>query len=209
MSKKETDPPTETDTKPEGRKRKFLVIGLGTCILLGTGAGAGLYASHNLMPGKAAPTEDPNRPKLVLRSDEPEAPSAEGGEDGAASPKVGTVSVKSDTALVDPKKYEITYFAMEQAFTANLSDGSGFVQVGLSLATYYDGKVIANIQRQIVPIRSAVLMILSEQDPGVVSTPAGKHMLQRQLTKAINGVLRQKEGFGGIDNVYFTSLVIQ
>ena len=33
--------------------------------------------------------------------------------------------------------------------------------------------------------------------------------LQRQLTAAINDVLRDKEGFGGIDNVYFTSLVIQ
>jgi len=34
-------------------------------------------------------------------------------------------------------------------------------------------------------------------------------MLQRDLTQAINDVLRQKEGFGGIDNVYFTNLVIQ
>ena len=98
---------------------------------------------------------------------------------------------------------------MEQSFTANLADGAGFVQLGISLATYYDGKVVQNIERQAVPIRSSVLMVLSQQDAAVLSTPQGKQMLQRDLTAAINDVLREKESFGGIDNVYFTNLVIQ
>jgi flagellar FliL protein len=83
------------------------------------------------------------------------------------------------------------------------------VQIGISVSTYYDGKVIGNLKRQMVPIRSAILMVLSEQDGAALSTAQGKHMLQAQLTKAINQVLRQTEGFGGIDNVYFTTLVIQ
>jgi flagellar FliL protein len=33
--------------------------------------------------------------------------------------------------------------------------------------------------------------------------------LQPDLTAAINDLLRQKEGFGGVDNVYFSNLVIQ
>jgi flagellar protein FliL len=209
MSKKESETETDTPVKPKGKAKKVLMMGIGTCALLGAGGGAGIYASSHFLPTTNAVKEDPNQPKLVERSDEPPAPAAEGEDGATASLKVGTVAVKDDKARVDPRKFEITYFPVEQAFTANLADGSGFVQMGLSLSTYYDGKVIANIQRQIVPIRSAVLMILSEQDPGVVSTPAGKQMLQRQLTKAINSVLRQKEGFGGIDNVYFTSLVIQ
>jgi flagellar protein FliL len=60
-----------------------------------------------------------------------------------------------------------------------------------------------------VPLRSAILLVLSEQVAPVLSTPQGKHQLRRQLTKAINDVLREKEGFGGIDSVYFTNLVIQ
>ena len=79
----------------------------------------------------------------------------------------------------------------------------------MSLSTYFDGKVIANIQRQLVPIRSAVLLTLSDQDAGVLSTNEGKQLLQRKLTKSINGVLREKEGFGGVENVYFSNLVIQ
>lgn len=196
-----------SDEKPKPSKfKKILVIGVGGSALIAAGVGGGLYASGSM--GAAKSHEDPNRPKLVERSNEPaEAP--EGGEGKEAAPKVGTVSVKSDTATVDPKKYEATYYPLEQSFTANLIDGAGFVQIGLSLSTYYDGKVIANIKRQSVPIRSAVLLALSEQDAGVLSTPEGKRLLQRKLTHSINDVLRDKEGFGGVDNVYFTNLVIQ
>lgn len=191
-----------------GKLKKMLLIGVGGVILLSAGIGGGIYASGGFTGGTHS-EEDENRPKLVERSNEPAEAPAEGGEGGEAPLKVGTISVKNDRAPVDPKKYEVTYFPLEQAFTANLADGNGFVQVGLSLATYYDGKVITNIQRQMVPIRSAVLMVLSEQDGAVLASPNGKVALQRDMTRAINEVLREKEGFGGIDNVYFSNLVIQ
>jgi flagellar FliL protein len=123
--------------------------------------------------------------------------------------KEGTIDVKNDRVPVDPRKYEVTYVNLDQSFTANLADGAGFVQLGLSLSTYYDGKVVQNIQRQSVPIRSTILMVLSQQDAQALSTPQGKKMLQRDLTAAINDVLREKENFGGVDNVYFSNLVIQ
>jgi flagellar protein FliL len=192
--------------KPKGKMKKLLIIGVGGLTLVGAGVGTGLYASGRM--GGHEKAEDIHRPKLVARSEEPESES-EGGEAKAAPPKVGTVSVKSDGMIVDPSKYEVTYFPMEQSFTANLADGGGFVQIGISLSTYYDGKVIGNIKRQMVPLRSAILMVLSEQVAPVLSTPQGKQQLRRQLTKAINEVLREKEGFGGIDSVYFTNLVIQ
>ncbi len=195
-----------SDEKPKrGKFKSIVLLSAGATLLTAGGAGAAVYFTGGIT-GKAN-HEDPNRPKLVERSHEP-AEIVEG-EDGKMAPKEGTVSVKNDRAPVDPKKFEVTYFALEQSFTANLADGAGFVQLGLSLATYYDGKIIANITRQIVPIRSAVLMVLSQQDAAVLSTPQGKQMLQRELAQSINEVLREKEGFGGIDNVYFTNLVIQ
>ena len=60
-----------------------------------------------------------------------------------------------------------------------------------------------------MPIRSAILMVLSQQDSFTISTPEGKLKLQKDLKQAINDVLRQRTGFGGIDNVYFTSMVVQ
>lgn len=202
MSKGDKEP-----SKAGGGKRKMLLIAAGGLMLAAGSAGAGIYATGGFTEKEKR--EDPNRPKLVVRSESPQEPAAEGDSEAVAPLKEGTVAVPNDRFKVNPAKYEITYVPVEQPFTANLADGSGFIQIGISLSTYYDGKVVANVKRQDVPIRSAVLMILSEQDPAVLATAQGKQMLQRELTLAINTVLRDKEGFGGIDNVYFNSLVIQ
>ncbi len=209
----------ECAPKKKGKFKKLLLIGVAAVALIGAGAGAGIY--FGALQAHEAKPED-NYPKLVVRSKDDPEPAAEG-EDKEAPLKVGTVSVPNDRFKVDPRKYEVTYYPITESFTTNLADGSGFLQVGISLSTFYDGKVINNIKRQAVPIRSVVLMVLAEQDrwevglveavaqqdPALLSTSQGKQRLQRQLTAAINDVLRDKEGFGGIDNVYFTSLVIQ
>jgi len=203
MSKQKSSDPA---TKPKKGKKKVIIALVAALVLVGAGAATGIY----LAGGITGQTEDidPNRPKLVERSEDLEPPAA-AAEGEAPILKEGTVAVKNDRVPVDPRKYEVTYVNLDQSFTANLADGAGFVQLGLSLSTYYDGKVVQNIQRQSVPIRSAILMVLSQQDAQALSTPQGKQMLQRDLTAAINDVLRQKEGFGGVDNVYFLNLVIQ
>lgn len=192
--------------KKGGKMKKMLAIAIGGTVLIGAGAGAGIYLGGGLGGHEARPED--NYPKLVLRGKDDGAAAKEG-EGDAPALKVGTVAVPNDQFKVDPRKYDVTYYPIDQPFTTNLADGSGFLQVGISLSTFYDGKLINNIKRQEVPIRSIVLMVLAEQDPALLSTAQGKQRLQRQLTNAINQVLRDKEGFGGIDNVYFTSLVIQ
>src|SRR3546814_20412483 len=83
-----------------------------------------------------------------------------------------------------PRKYEVTYCPIPDAFTTNRGDGAGLLQGGISRSTDYDGKVITNIKHQLGPSRSAVLMVLAEQDPALLSTSQGKQLLQRQLTAA-------------------------
>ena len=197
----------ESAPKKGGKLKKLLLASVAALALAGAGAGAGVY--FGALSAKETKPED-NYPKLVLRGKGGAAPAEDGaGGKGDVPIKTGTVSVPNDRFKVDPQKYEVTYYPIVDTFTTNLVDGSGFAQVGISLSTFYDGKVINNIKRQAVPIRSVVLMVLAEQDPAVLATSQGKQRLQRQLTAAINDVLREKEGFGGVDNVYFTSLVIQ
>jgi flagellar FliL protein len=199
--------PAAPSNKKTGKAKVVLLATIGSLLLVGGGIGAGVYASRFL--AGARNIEDPKRPKLVVRSETAQASGqGEGGEEKEPAPKIGTVSVTSDAVKVDPRRFEVTYVPLEQPFTANLANG-GIVQVGLSFSTYYDHRVVENIKRQTVPIRSAALTILAEEDPAVLATSEGKQLLQRQLTTAVNTVLREKEGFGGVDNVYFTSLVIE
>ena len=135
----------------KGKMKKIIMISVGAIALIGAGAGAGIY--FGALNATEQRPED-NFPKLVVRSKNPPVPAA-GGKEDEAPPKVGTVSVPNDQYQVDPRKFEITYYQMPDAFTTNLSDGSGFLQIGLSLSTFYDGRVIDNIKRQTVPIRSS------------------------------------------------------
>ena len=64
-------------------------------------------------------------------------------------------------------------------------------------------------RRKEIAIRSAILLALGETTEDQVFTAEGKKQLSLRIKKAINDTLEQKEGFGGIGNVYFTQFVVQ
>ena len=83
------------------------------------------------------------------------------------------------------------------------------VQVGIAVSTPYDDTVIDNLKTNDIAVRSAILMTLGDTGEEQVFTSQGKQALQKRLAQSINAVLEQKEGFGGISNVYFTNFVVQ
>ena len=182
------DKPVEAPKK-KGGKLKLILIGVAAVGLLGGGgAAAGMYLGR----GHAKePAEDPNQPKLVERKNV---------KDGLP-PWHGRGP--------DPRRYQASYYPIDQTFTSNLRDSDGFVQVGLAVSTFYDQKVLDRLKDDEMPIRSAVLLTLAEADANAITTAQGKRALQTALRKAINDVLVAREGFGGVDDVYFTSFVIQ
>ena len=66
-----------------------------------------------------------------------------------------------------------------------------------------------NVTDHEIAIRSAVLMELGQQDPFELDAPEGKIKLKKKLRDVINQTLQEKTGFGGVEDVYFTSLVVQ
>lgn len=201
--------------KKGGLVKKLVMFGVLPLVLVGGGAGAGLWAAGGMSKDEAghAKKEDPNRPKLMLKSEDGHGEAAEGGEGGGEKSNIsgggGTPDEGPEPAHPDPSEYQATYFAMEQPFTSNLSDSDGFLQVGVGVSTYYDMKVIDNVKAADMPVRSAILTVLSEQSAEALSTPQGKVALRKALRDAINQTLKQNQGFGGISDVFFTSFIIQ
>lgn len=199
--------------KKKGGMMKMLMLGIGGLVLIGGGVGAGLYAG-GMLTGGAAHAEDADTPHLVPKSEEKRA-TDKGGEGGHGGGEgEAEASSGSHEGLPTPKgaggdKYASNYYAMEKEFTSNLLDSVHFVQVGLAVSTPYDDRVIENLKTHEIAVRSAILMSLGETDEDQVFTVDGKKQLQRRLAAAINDVLKQKEGFGGISNVYFTNFVVQ
>ncbi|RMB51835.1 flagellar FliL protein [Sphingomonas sp. PP-CE-3A-406] len=196
--------------KKKGKMKTILIGGVALIVLVGGGVGAGVYASNaGLLGGGHAAAADDGKPKLVPKSEQKHP--TEGGEGGGHG---GDEAAPENHGMKPPAgeggdKYASTYYPMEKEFTSNLQDSSHFVQVGIAVATPYDDTVITNLKTNDIAVRSAILMALGDTTEEQVMSSDGKRQLQVRLAKAINDTLKQKEGFGGIGNVYFTSFVVQ
>ncbi|MEG3087495.1 flagellar basal body-associated FliL family protein [Sphingomonas sp. PB4P5] len=189
-------------TKKSGWMKKTLVA-IGALVLVGGGVAGGLYASGYMPGGGAAHVAEAAGPKLVPKAEQKRfTAGGEGGEGGGEAGSAPPAGAGGD-------KYASNYYAMEKEFTSNLQDSVHFVQVGLALSTPYDDTVIDNVKTNEIAVRSAILMTLSDTSEEQVFSTEGKVQLQKRLAQAINTVLKEKEGFGGVGNVYFTNFVVQ
>ena len=206
MSEKPEDPAP----KKKGGKMKIVVMAVALLVLIGGGVGAGVYASSaGLIGGGHGASADEHGPKLVPKSEQKrpaEGGEGEGGHGGGESAGGGGKHVPSGG---DGDKYASNYYTMDPQFTSNLQDSVHVIQIGIAISTPYDDTVIENLKTNDIAVRSAVLLTLGDTPEEQVFTSAGKQQLQKRLAGAINGILQQKEGFGGVSNVYFTNFVVQ
>jgi flagellar FliL protein len=191
-------PAADQPTAKKKKGKKGLIMILGALILAGAGAGGGIFLASSGMLGGGKAEEAPHKdlPKLLPKGSKPKAKEGEGGGQGGGESAEGP-------------KYESSYFQLEKEFTSNLKDSSHLIQVGLAVSTPYDEKVTEHLKLHELAVRSAVLMTLMDTDEEQIFTADGKKDLQRRLVKAINDVLKEKEGFGGVGNVYFTNFIVQ
>ncbi|BCI71343.1 flagellar basal body-associated FliL family protein [Sphingomonas sp. S17] len=224
-----SDEKEEKAPKKKGKLGKILVMVVGVLVLLGGGVGAGLYAANSGLIGgghgkghDAEAEADANHPgpKLVPKSEqkrageggEGEGGHGGGGEGGGHGEEGG--EAKKNVGMPTPigdggERYASNYYEMPKDFTSNLRDSVHVIQVGLAISTPYDDTVINNLKTNDLAVRSAILMTLGDANEEQVFSSEGKRDLQRKLVNSINEILRQKEGFGGIANVYFTNFVVQ
>lgn len=190
----------QTETEKPKKKGGIMKMALVALALLGVGGG-GTYAAFAAgLIGGHEEKEDP-APKLILKGEEdPYAPPPkEGGKDG------GTPVVYGEGG----SKYRTAYFNFSEDFTSNLSDGSSLIQVSLAASTQRDGRVLMWLAEHETAIRSRILVEIANTSETEVTAPGGKERLQKRLAAGVNAVLKEQEGFGGIDNVYFRSFIVQ
>ncbi|QTD56476.1 flagellar basal body-associated FliL family protein [Parasphingorhabdus cellanae] len=175
-----------------GRFQKT-ILGTLFAILLGIGA---MAAGYFMAIGGVAQRGNA-KPELVSKGE------------GNIAMSLSDLKGDKRTPSFTESAFKATYYPIDGAFTSNLKNSNNFVQLSISIATYYDERVVENIKQHETAIRSTILMTLAEQEAAALSTHQGKEKLQGVLTNAINKMLKEKTGFGGINNVYFTSFVVQ
>ena len=194
-------PEKEAKPKKGGGVMMKAIMGL---VLLGAGGGGvfGLMAAGVIGGGHEEKKED-NKPKLIKKGEEdPYAPKAEGGKEGEEG---GGHEVEGEGG----SEYRTAYYSFTEEFTSNLRNSDSLVQVAVACSTRRDGRVLMWIKKHELAIRSSLLEVLADTPEEDVATIEGKDRLQKRMTAAINKVLTQTEGFGGVDAVYFKSFIIQ
>ena len=180
---------------------KILLGLIGAIILIALGAGASVLYAKLTKPQEATP--------LAIVIERGSAAASQ--KTGAKTPDKGKVEEPAPTGKPVPSReqYITSYFEFPGNFTTNMRGSRRFVQMSIGLATQYDKRVIENVQKHEVAIRSEVLAVLAEQGEAEISGVENRRRIQDQIRDAINRVLLQRTEFGGIENVFITALVMQ
>jgi len=131
-----------------------------------------------------------------------------GGKEEVASAE-GDESGEEQAEAEAPKQPQV-YHPLDPAFVVNFGEDSDvrFMQIKLQVAAR-DPVVIDRIREHTPAIRNNLVMLYSNQDPATLNTREGKETLRAQTLEEVQKVLEEQTGEGGVENVYFTSFVMQ
>lgn len=193
----------DKETKPDKGKGKGMIVKVvGAIALVAIGGGGTFGMVQAGMLGSSEHEEEDNSPKLIRKGEEdPYAPKPDGkeGEEGAG------LEVDGEGG----SEYRTAYYSFSEDFTSNLRNSDALVQMSVAASTRRDGRVLLWMKKHELAIRSAMLAVLADTPEEDVYSIEGKQRLQHRLTAAINKVLTDTEGFGGVDAVYFKSFLVQ
>lgn len=196
MSKK--DAPKDGEDTPKKKGSPVMLIAIVAVAMLAVGGG-GAFAmvKMGVIGGEKAHVD--NSPKLLLKGTvDPYAPKVEA-KDGAPA------EVDGDGG----SPYQTSYFQFTDDFTSNLKGSNSLIQVSVACSTHRDGRIIMWLKKHELALRSAVLEVLADTPEDDINDATGKDRLRKRLTASINKVLTEEEGFGGVDNVYFRTFLVQ
>lgn len=205
----------ENTEEKKGGLIKIIIMIVSGIVLLAIGLGLGMFIGGDendpsqeitqIIEKKENPdAENENQEEIADESAE-ECLEEEKDEEGncPAGPK------KIPKIVPEEEIFATTYYEFPGNFTTNLKGSKKFLQISLGVSTQYDETVMVNVESHQLALRSEILAIMSEFTPEDIAGRDGKQKLADNLKDGINRILEKVEGFGGVENVHFTSFVLQ
>ena len=188
-----------TEPKKRGPLLRILAFALGGLLLIAAGLGGGYLLFGG---GQSDPSEEI---ESIIEKKMEQAEAERAAEEDLAADEASKVAKEAP----EVEAFITTYFEFPGTFTTNLMNSRKFVQVGIGVSTQYDESVMVNVESHQLALRSEILNSMSEFSEQDVQGKAGRVLLALALRDSINGKLMLLEGFGGIEEVHFTSFVLQ
>jgi flagellar FliL protein len=180
-----------------GLVKKLAIFGGGGLLMVGIGIAAGWLIFGNAQPDPSEEIEEIIERKMQEREE------AEEMEADNATPS------KLSKATPEEEVFETIYHEFAGTFTTNLAGSRKMLQVGIGVSTQYDDTVMVNVDAHQLALRSIILGVISDFSEDQVRGGEGRELLADALRDAINAKLEELENFGGVEDVHFTSFVLQ
>jgi len=183
------------EEKPKGSKLKIILGVVGLVVVLIIVVFATLFFSGFF------------NPKPVIDPEQLEAAAATGGH-GDAKGK-DTKPGKKTKGSPELTRFEYTYMQVEREFLVNLSSSKKVMSVQIAVMTHYDERVFENVKKHDFALRSVVMDVMRQTQEADIVKPEFRKELAQKIRDAMNTLLEKYEDFGGIEEVYFTSFIVQ
>lgn len=183
------------EKKSKGGLLKIILFIIGSVVLIAVGLGVGFLIFGNSQPNPSEEIE------AIIERKMEEAEAAKASEDNASKKKVSKETPEQENFVT-------IYYEFPGTFTTNLRGSRKMLQVGIGVSTQYDDTVMMNVESHELALRSTILGVLSEFAEEEIQGTNGKAALASALKEGINNKLILLENFGGIEEVLFTSFVL-
>lgn len=183
------------EKKSKGGLIKIILFAVGGIMLVVMGLGIGYFVFGSSQPDPSEEIE------TIIERKMEEAEAAKSAADNASPQKVSKETPEQENFIT-------IYYEFPGTFTTNLRGSRKMLQVGIGVSTQYDDTVMMNVEAHELALRSTVLGVLSEFGEEDVQGTNGKAALASALKEGINSKLILLENFGGVEEVLFTSFVL-
>jgi flagellar FliL protein len=133
-------------------------------------------------------------------------------EEGASDPK-GSASdntpQKKAKESPELERFEKSYMELEKPLVSNLTGTRKVIQLNAAIMTHYDERVFKNAKKHEFALRSVALDVMRQTTEADMAKPEFRKELAAKIREEMNALLQKYEDFGGIEEVYFTSFVVQ
>ncbi len=127
-------------------------------------------------------------------------------EDAHSATPEGPSKVKKEA---EATRFENTYLEIDKEFMTNITSSKKIMVVKVAVMTHYDSRVFDNVKKHEFAIRAAVLDVMRQSTEADVAKADFRIDMAAKIKVVMNEILMKYEDFGGIEDVFFTSFVMQ
>ena len=196
------------EQKPKSKLIPIILGAVGLIVLVAGTMLATLYFTGYFKP---KPPQLSAQERIALGLDpEPGAATKDGekGKDGKGKDGKDALPEKLKKSP-QAERFDFNYFQMEREFLVNVTGSKRVMSIQVAVMTRYDQRVVDNIKKHEFALRSVMMDVMRQSQEADINKPEFRVDLAKRLRDAMNAQLEKFEEFGGVEDVFFTSFIVQ